>query len=131
MSACRYHSYPSCALDGAHRELGDESVKPARVIIVGGGLAGMAAAVALEARGVAVTLIEARKQLGGRAGSFVDPQSGEALDNCQHVLLGCCTNLIDFYKRIGAQGKIGWNRAIHFLDEVGRRHDLFGVATLP
>src|SRR5689334_16895699 len=70
-----------------------------RVIVIGGGLAGMAAAVALEASGVAhVTLVEARRTLGGRAGSFEDPQTGDVLDNCQHVLLGCCTNLLDFYR---------------------------------
>ncbi|MGA3067759.1 MAG: FAD-dependent oxidoreductase, partial [Tepidisphaeraceae bacterium] len=69
-----------------------------RVVVVGGGLAGMAAAVALESRGRRVTLLEARKTLGGRAGSFEDPQTGETLDNCQHVLLGCCTNLLDFYR---------------------------------
>ena len=60
-----------------------------RVVVVGGGLAGMAAAAALESAGIAVALLESRKTLGGRAGSFEDPQTGEALDNCQHVLLGC------------------------------------------
>ena len=72
-----------------------------RIVVVGGGLAGMAAAAGLAAEGIAVTLIEVRKTLGGRAGSFVDPASGEVLDNCQHVLLGCCTNLLDFYRRLG------------------------------
>src|SRR5207249_2994028 len=77
-----------------------DSDKVRRVIVIGGGLAGMACAVALESVGIRVTLLEARKSLGGRAGSFEDPQTGEQLDNCQHVLLGCCTNLIDFYHRI-------------------------------
>src|SRR5450755_2117911 len=90
---------------------------PARVVVVvGGGLAGMAAAVALDAVGVNVTLLESRKSLGGRAGSFEDPQTGEELDNCQHVLLGCCTNLLDFYRRIGAEKHIGFHRAVHFVD---------------
>src|SRR5882724_11176909 len=96
-----------------------------RVVVIGGGLAGMAAAVALEAAGCAVTLLESRKSLGGRAGSFEDPKTDEELDNCQHVLLGCCTNLIDFYRRIGAADRIHYHRSVHFVDEMGGRHDLW------
>src|SRR5438045_6410914 len=91
-----------------------KTAKPGRVLVVGGGLAGMACAVALESAGFDVTLLESRKSLGGRAGSFEDPQTGELLDNCQHVLLGCCTNLIDFYQRIGALRMIRFHRHIHF-----------------
>src|SRR5947207_2333127 len=108
------------------------NVERKRVIVIGGGLAGMAAAVALESTGaVDVTLLEARRILGGRAGSFEDPQTGELLDNCQHVLLGCCTNLIDFYNRIGTADRIEWHRAIYFRDESGARHDLWGIRGLP
>ncbi|HWB53043.1 MAG TPA: hydroxysqualene dehydroxylase HpnE [Tepidisphaeraceae bacterium] len=102
-----------------------------RCVVIGAGLAGMAAAVALESAGVNVTLIEARRTAGGRAGSFVHPETGETLDNCQHVLLGCCTNLIDFYRRIGALDRIRFERTIHFLDGRGNRHDLWGIAELP
>jgi len=102
-----------------------------RVVVVGGGLAGMAAAVALQSAGVVVTLIEARRNLGGRAGSFVDPQSGEILDNCQHVLLGCCTNLVDFYRRIGAEKKIRWENQIHFMNARGECFSLSAVSALP
>ena len=102
-----------------------------RVVVVGGGLAGMAAAVALESAGLAVTLLESRASLGGRAGSFQDPQTGEELDNCQHVLLGCCTNLIDFYRRLNVLHQIRFERAIHFVDAAGRRHDLWGLGGLP
>jgi squalene-associated FAD-dependent desaturase len=101
------------------------------VIVIGGGLAGMAAAVALETAGVDVTLVEARKTLGGRAGSFQDPQSGEILDNCQHVLLGCCTNLLDFYKRIGAIHRITFERTIRFVDARGKAYGLYGLPFLP
>ena len=66
----------------------------------------MAAAVAMQSAGVDVTLLEARRSLGGRAGSFEEPQTGEELDNCQHVLLGCCTNLMDFYARLGVAGAV-------------------------
>jgi len=102
-----------------------------RVVVVGGGLAGMAAAVALESAQIPVTLLEARKTLGGRAGSFQDPQTGEILDNCQHVLLGCCTNLLDFYRRIGVLERIRWERSIRFVDPRGRSHCLWGIDALP
>jgi len=106
-------------------DLADKTVEAGkRVIVVGGGLAGMACAVALESSGFAVTLLESRKSLGGRAGSFDDPQSGEELDNCQHVLLGCCTNLLNLYDRLGVRDRIRWEKAIYFRDEKGKRYSL-------
>src|SRR4051794_38144558 len=100
-------------------------------VVIGGGLAGMAAAMALESAGLLVTLLEARRALGGRAGSFEDPQGGETLDNCQHVLLGCCTNLVDFYRRIGAVDHIRYDRVIRFMDPAGRVYGLSGTPGLP
>ena len=70
------------------------------VIVVGGGLAGLSAAAALGSAGFDVELFEARGFLGGRATSFpVSPsdENSEVIDNCQHVLLRCCVNLLDFY----------------------------------
>ncbi len=104
---------------------------PPRILVVGGGLAGMAAAVALQANGAEVSLFEARKSLGGRASSFEDPQTGETLDNCQHVLLGCCTNLLDFYRRIGVEHLIRYERTVNFVDPQGRSHHLTGIGGLP
>ena len=92
------------------------SPQPRRVIVIGGGLAGIAAAVRLAGRGQHVTLVETRKRLGGRATSFTDPQTGQTLDNCQHVLMGCCTNLIDLYKRLDVQNAIEWHRTLYFMD---------------
>jgi zeta-carotene desaturase len=91
----------------------------------------MAVAVALEAAGASVTLLESRKSLGGRASSFEDPQSGETLDNCQHVLLGCCTNLLDFYRRLGVSHLIKYQRTVHFVDPHGRQHHLTGIRGMP
>ncbi|QDT16271.1 hydroxysqualene dehydroxylase HpnE [Alienimonas californiensis] len=65
-----------------------------RVLIVGGGLAGLAAAAALAPRGCDVTVLESRPRLGGRASSFLDKTTGERVDNCQHVAMGCCTNFL-------------------------------------
>lgn len=83
-----------------------------RVAIIGGGLAGIASAVKLLETDCQPILIETSKRLGGRASSFVDPRSGEMLDNCQHVLMGCCTNLVDLYDRIGVLEAIHWHRSI-------------------
>src|SRR5262245_19050994 len=69
--------------------------------IVGGGLAGLAAACALAESGFQVTVFERRPYLGGRASSYEHPGTGEVVDNCQHVLFKLCTNLIGFYRRIG------------------------------
>src|SRR5947209_11726790 len=72
-----------------------------RVVIIGGGLAGLAAATALAPRGFEVTLLEARSRLGGRASSFQDAASGQLLDTCQHVSMGCCTNLAHLCQTVG------------------------------
>ena len=91
-----------------------------RVAVVGGGLAGLAAASALAESGLHVTLFERRPYLGGRASSYELPATGEVVDNCQHVLLGCCTNLIEFYRRLGVEGKIRWFDRMTFLEPGGR-----------
>ena len=58
-------------------------------IIIGGGLSGLSAAVDLAARGFSVTIIEQRPHLGGRTYSFVDPSTGDPVDNGQHLMMGC------------------------------------------
>jgi zeta-carotene desaturase len=83
--------------------------------IIGGGLAGLSAACALADAGYYVELFERRPYLGGRASSYELPATGEVVDNCQHVLLGCCTNLIDFYKRLGVEEQIRWYDEITFI----------------
>jgi len=93
------------------------------VIVIGGGLAGLAAGVALADSGWRVRLFEQRPFLGGRATSYVLPD-GEHVDNCQHVTLACCTNLGDFYRRVGSSGKIRFFDRLVFLDPQGRRGEL-------
>src|SRR5215470_16917276 len=88
--------------------------------VVGGGLAGLAAGCALSSAGFRVTLLEKRPYLGGRASSYQHPGTGEIVDNCQHVLLGCCTNLIDFYRRTGVENRIRWYDGLTFLEPGGR-----------
>jgi zeta-carotene desaturase len=91
------------------------------VAIAGGGLAGLAAACALSANGVRVTVFERRPYLGGRASSYQHPGTGEVVDNCQHVLFGCCTNLLDFYQTIGIEDKIRWFDRMTFVEPGGRQ----------
>jgi len=94
------------------------------VAIAGGGLAGLAAGCALAEAGFRVSLFERRPYLGGRASSYQHPGTGEIVDNCQHVLLGCCTNLLDFYKRAGVQDKIRWYEKLTFLEPGGRASEI-------
>jgi len=91
-----------------------------RVAIAGGGLAGLAAGCALADSGLRVTLFERRPYLGGRASSYQLPGTNEVVDNCQHVLLGCCTNLIEFYHRLGVENHIRWYDSLTFLEPGGR-----------
>ncbi|HLK61739.1 MAG TPA: hydroxysqualene dehydroxylase HpnE [Chthonomonadaceae bacterium] len=91
------------------------------VLIIGGGVAGIAAGVALAEAGLRVELVEKRPLLGGRASSFVDPKTGERIDECQHGTMRCCTNLADLYERLGVQEQIRYHDTIHFLDGEGKR----------
>jgi squalene-associated FAD-dependent desaturase len=90
------------------------------VAIAGGGLAGLAAACALADSGFRVTLFERRPYLGGRASSYEHPGTGEVVDNCQHVLFRVCTNLVEFYGRIGVADKIRWCEDMTFIEPGGR-----------
>ena len=73
-----------------------------RVVVCGGGLAGLAAACEASLLGADVTLVERRPFLGGKAYSFIDDDTGAEVDNGQHVFLGCCTAYIAFLRLIGA-----------------------------
>lgn len=100
------------------------------VTIIGGGVAGMSAACALADAGFRVQLVERRGYLGGRASSYLHPGVNEIIDNCQHVLFGCCTNLIGFYKRVGVYDQIHWTREMTMIEPGGRR-SLLGPSSLP
>jgi zeta-carotene desaturase len=91
------------------------------VAVVGGGLAGLAAACALSESGFRVTVFERRPYLGGRASSYEHPGTGEVVDNCQHVLFALCTNLIAFYRSIGIENKIRWFDRMTFIEPGGRQ----------
>src|SRR5216684_1273534 len=103
---------------------------PPTVAIAGGGLAGLAAGCALAQAGYRVTLFERRPYLGGRASSYEHPGTGEVVDNCQHVLLGCCTNLLRFYEQLDVSDKIRWFSDLKFV-EPGGRTSRIGPSCLP
>ncbi len=91
------------------------------VLIAGGGLAGLAAAAALGGAGFEVDLYEGRGFLGGRATSYpVAPDDSELIDNCQHVLLACFTNLLDLYRRLGVEDRVRFHREYYFVEPGGR-----------
>src|ERR1700730_15573906 len=96
------------------------SATQATVAVAGGGLAGLAAACALADSGFRVTVFERRPYLGGRASSYQHPGTGEVVDNCQHVLFRSCTNLIEFYERIGVDRQIRWYDQMTFVEPGGR-----------
>jgi squalene-associated FAD-dependent desaturase len=95
----------------------------AEVIVIGGGLAGLATAAALGGAGHSVKLLESRPFLGGRATSYEigNGEEAEFIDNCQHILLRCCVNLLDFYRRLGTEPDIAFSKEFTFIEPGGRR----------
>lgn len=93
------------------------------VAVIGGGLAGLATSVALGSAGYQVTLLESRPFLGGRATSYplnTADEDSPTIDNCQHVLLRCCANLLDFYERLGVRQKVAFHKEFFWIEPGGR-----------
>jgi len=88
---------------------------PADVVVVGAGVAGLAAAVALARDGALVTLLERRAFVGGRAYSYPHPALDETIDS-QHVILGCCTNIVELIQQAEAEWSIRWYDELCFLE---------------
>jgi hydroxysqualene dehydroxylase len=89
------------------------NLRAAHVVVAGGGLAGITAAVEASARGARVTLVERRPFLGGKAFSFTEPRTGVQIDNGQHVHLGCCSAYMDLLSRLGSIGLTRIQPALH------------------
>jgi len=108
-----------------------DSLSGGRVAVVGGGLAGLAAAVALCRRGMNVELFETRRRLGGRASSFRDRETGQWIDRCQHVAMGCCTNLAHFCRQTGNDRCFDRHRRLHFFGPDAALYELAASRWLP
>jgi squalene-associated FAD-dependent desaturase len=103
-----------------------------RVVVIGGGLAGLAAASALSSRGMSVTVLESRPRLGGRASSIIDRETGETIDNCQHVAMGCCTSFRAFCEDTGCADLFETQRELHFVGPPGQAKVVrFAASSLP
>lgn len=92
-------------------------------IVIGAGFAGLSAAVRMASRGARVLVLEARARLGGRATAFADRETGEMVDNGQHVLLGCYTETFKFLRHIAALEnlRIQPQLAVTMIDRSGTR----------
>lgn len=97
-----------------------------RVAVIGGGFAGLAAAVSLAEKGIAVTLLERRKRLGGRAYSFTDRTTGDTVDNGQHLFMKCYRHTRDFLALIGTADRLQFQDALR----IEFRHQDQGSSTL-
>jgi len=93
----------------------------ADVIVIGAGVAGFSAATALADAGARVLVLEARPGLGGRATAFNDPETGERVDNGQHILMGCYADTLELLERIGASDRVRWQAglALAMIDQQG------------
>lgn len=96
------------------------------ILILGGGFAGLAAGVALAEAGLRVRLLEQKPYLGGRARSFLEPVTGSAVDNGQHIFMGCYHATRRFLETIGTLDRIRFDSRlrVQFLDPGGRITEL-------
>jgi squalene-associated FAD-dependent desaturase len=102
------------------------------VIVIGAGFAGLSAAARLTRRGARVLVLEARSRLGGRATAFPDRDTGELVDNGQHILMGCYTDTLAFLDRIGAGDRVKWQTGLKLsmIDRQGH-HSVLSLPALP
>ncbi len=101
------------------------------VAIIGGGVAGLAAAVAAVEQGLRVELFEQAPAPGGRAGSYHDAKADQLIDLSPHVSMGCCTNLLDLCRRTETADCFDRYATLHFFGPDGKRYDFAATPWLP
>lgn len=101
-------------------------IREERPIVLGGGFAGIAAAVNLADSGTAPLLLESRPFLGGRARSFHHEESGEEIDNGQHLMMGCYTETLRLLDKLGTNHLVEVDRSLSVefrdVDRTARLH---------
>lgn len=102
-----------------------------RIVVIGGGLAGCSAALALARARLPVTLVEAKSRLGGRVGSYTDQATGHSIDYCQHVGMGCCTNLRQLINWLGQSAQWELQNRLFFFGPDEQRQTLRALPYLP
>lgn len=117
------------------RPLNVETTSSSDVVVIGGGLAGLAAAAALTRnkndRTLRVQLFEGRRQWGGRAGAYLDAESGESVDHCQHVAMGCCREFLALTQEFSLQDCLAKYETIPFRFEDGSEVVLSAMPAVP
>ncbi len=103
-----------------------------KAVVLGGGVAGITAALGLADRGYSVTLCEAHGWLGGRAFSFDDESQGRATDNGPHVALGCYDHFRSLLRRLGTEADFEAPRRLRLLYRfAGGRRIALQLSRLP
>jgi len=102
------------------------------VVIIGGGLSGLAAAVKLALHGARIALFEQSPKLGGRCYSYVDETTGDVVDNGQHVLVGAYHNTLEFLRLIGTRNLLSHQERLRLpLHHPTKGFAAFEVSSLP
>ncbi|ACD84261.1 hydroxysqualene dehydroxylase HpnE [Candidatus Methylacidiphilum infernorum] len=104
---------------------------PKKIVVLGGGFAGLSAAIELNNLGHDVVLLESKSMLGGRAGSFKHPRVGETIDTGQHVMMGCYHHTLELIEKLGGCSKLFWIDPIKIAFFSNKNYSVLAAGQLP